>query len=139
MAAVGGVAQGVGDEVVENGVQGAAIALHIRDVFERHQLDIDVLLPGLVSEAVERIAEGVDGADFLDFKLAPAGFQFSDFDEVEHQIVKMLGFFGSAVGQLRLQWTQFPGMALGKGIERKTQAMERSVQPFARPRRGSAI
>ena len=128
VATFGRVAEGVGDEVVEDGAKRAAIGLDLGDVFEGEQLDVDVLFVGGVAAAHDGVAEGVNGADFLDAKLAAAGFELGDFDEVEHEVVEMFGFVGGAGGEFHLEGAQFAGVALGEGVEGEAQAADRLAQ-----------
>ena len=79
---------------------------------------------GGVTAAYDSIAEGVDGPDLLDAKLAAAGFEFSDFDEVEDQIVEVFSFLGGAGGEFHLERAEFAGVVLGEGVERETQAAD---------------
>jgi len=121
-------AEGVGEEIIDDGAKRTAIGLNVSDVFEGQQFNVDVLVVGLVAAANEGVAKSIDGTDFFDAELATAGFELGDLDKVEHQVVQVFGFVRGAGGEFHLEGAEFACVVLGKRIQGKAEATDRFTQ-----------
>ena len=62
------------------------------------------------------VVQDVDRPHFLDAcSCAAAGFELGDVNQVEHEVVELLGFLRGAGSKIDLQRAQFAGDGLGRG------------------------
>jgi len=126
----GSVAEGVGEEVVEDGANGAAVGSEVGEVGEGLDFDADGLADGEVDVAVAGLDEHGVGAEVFEEWFAVSAVEFGDVDEVGHEVFQLFCFLAGGDDQLGLEWTEFAREALAEGVESAAELEERVAEFF---------
>lgn len=124
LAARGGVAEGVGEEIVEDGADGAAVSADVGEVREGFDFDADVAGGGLVEVAVAGFDEDGVGAEILGHGDAAAAVELGDIDEVGHDVGQLFGVLDGGGDEFVLEGAEFAGVALVEGVEAAAELEE---------------
>ena len=108
----GRVADRVGEQIIENGADGAAVGVDHGKIGEGADLDADVLLGGFVAIAVARLIEQRQGTEAFKMQFAFAGIELSHFNQVGHEVVQLFGLAAGGGHELGLQRLQIASEAL---------------------------
>ena len=128
LAVARSVAEGVLNEIVEDGPESAAVCGDIRQIFKGLDGNADVFGLGLWAMSGRGILKGVVRAELFGAELAAARVQFRDFHEVGHDVVEFFGFEFAAMRDLHLEVIEVAGVAARERIEGEAQVLEGFLQ-----------
>ncbi len=127
-SAFGGVAEGVEDEIVEDGAECATVSGDVGDIFEGFDGKANFLGLSLGAVAGGGVLKCVVGAEFFCPEFAAASVEFGDFHQVGHDVVEFFGFQLGAVRDIHLEFVEIAGKSAGEGVEGEAEMLEGFLQ-----------